>query len=241
MSAVRVARLGAFAAALLGAEPDLARAEPSENGADRRVHLGLRTGFGLPFGKYADVRTFATFRDSDVNALSDDIHGAIPLWLDAGYRVTPRLMLGGYLVYGLVLPKVAAASDPLGGGCPEQFECAALGVRAGLQAQYRFGDGPVRPWVGVALGYEWVQSSITGEVLDLEVSTWHHGPELLHVQGGADFRLSEGFGLGPFAALSALRYASCSLVVSGQEQACELDAGAWHGWAVLGVRGALEL
>ena len=57
-----------------------------------RLRLGLRSGFAVPYGRFADVRTLATFRDTNAHALSDDIHGAIPIWLDAGYQLTPRLM-----------------------------------------------------------------------------------------------------------------------------------------------------
>src|SRR5689334_18785802 len=71
------------------------------------VHLALRTGFGVPLGTYAEQRSLAGFRETDVNALGDDTYGAIPLWLDAGYRLTPELMLGAYFVYGIVLPKTA--------------------------------------------------------------------------------------------------------------------------------------
>ena len=89
------------------------------DGEPGRLRLGLRSGFALPYGRFADIRTLATFRDTNVHSLSDDIHGAIPIWLDAGYQLTPRLMLGGYAVLGLVLPKVAPAMNPLSGGCPE--------------------------------------------------------------------------------------------------------------------------
>jgi hypothetical protein len=38
-----------------------------------------------------------------------------------------------------------------------------------------------------------------------------------------------------------MRYASCSLTLAGEERRCELAEGAWHGWLVAGVRGAIEL
>ena len=211
------------------------------DGEPGRLRLGLRSGFALPYGRFADIRTLATFRDTNVHSLSDDIHGAIPIWLDAGYQLTPRLMLGGYAVLGLVLPKVAPAMNPLSGGCPENFDCSGLGWRLGIQAEYRFLSGPLQPWVALGLGYEWVHSHIQGQQLNFELASWHSGPEFLHVQAGADFRASPSLALGPFLALTAMQYTSCSLEWMGQSQPCQLDDKAWHGWVSFGARGTLQL
>jgi hypothetical protein len=236
------ARLGCFAVlafTLVGSQP-AAAGEPS-TGALARFRLGLRTGFGVPFGQYAEVRTFASFRDPDVNAISDDVHGVIPFWLDAGYRLSSQLTVGAYFVFGLVLPKVAPATNPLSGGCPEGFDCAATGLRAGIQGEYAFLTGPVRPWLGLGLGYEWVETHLQGKTLDLDLATGHSGPEFLHLQAGTDFRLTPNFALGPFLTLTAMQYTSCRLELNGQRQSCELDDRAWHGWALLGARGTLDL
>jgi hypothetical protein len=227
-------------ALLLCSLPAGAQGSASSDGL-ARFRLGLRTGFGVPFGRYAEVRTLASFRDQDVNAISDDVHGVVPFWLDAGYRLTSRLTLGAYFVFGLVLPKVAPAADPLSGGCPEGFDCTATGLRAGLQGEYAFLTGPVRPWVGLGVGYEWVQTHLEGKTLALDLATRHSGPEFLHLQAGTDFRFNPSFGLGPFVTLTAMQYTSCSFELSGQRQACELDDRAWHGWVLLGARGTLEL
>jgi hypothetical protein len=238
------ARLGVLAG-IAAVASTLARPAPAADASSGplagRLRLGLRSGFGIPFGHYAEVRTLATFRDTDVNALGDDTHGVIPLWLDAGYRPSSRLTLGGYFVYGFVIPKVAPASNPLGGGCPENFDCFATGLRAGIQVEYALLDGPVRPWLALGLGYEWVRARIDGRELDLKLETAHSGPEFLHLQLGTDFRLPAHFGLGPFITLSALQYTRCHLQLMGQQQPCEIDAKAWHGWLLLGVRGLLDL
>ncbi|HTV24307.1 MAG TPA: hypothetical protein VMG12_36695 [Polyangiaceae bacterium] len=208
-----------------------------------RLHLALRTGFGLPIGKYADVQALAGVRDDD-NAVHDDTYGVIPIWIDAGYRLTDRVLLGAYFMFGVVLPKTAPADNPLGGGCPEGFDCFATGVRFGVQAQYSFApEAPLDPWLGVALGYERVGTELEGEVFSIpfEASTHYSGPDLLQIQGGVDFRTGELFAIGPFASASAMQYTSCSLELAGEESRCELEDGGWHGWLVLGVRGVVEL
>ena len=241
-------RAPALLASLLGValvgRPATADESPASEPGGSNVHLAVRTGFGVPLGTYAEQRSLAGFRETDVNALGDDTYGAIPLWLDAGYRLTPKLMLGAYFMYGVVLPKTAESGDPLGGGCPEGFDCFASGVRLGIQAQYRFLLSPtLEPWLGIGLGYEWVSSRLEGQAfgIPLDASTSYSGPDLLHVQGGVDFRLGRVIGLGPFMALSAMQYTSCSLELSGDASSCQLDEKGWHGWLMLGVRGSAEL
>jgi hypothetical protein len=238
-------RAGALAFCLVGAFPQSASAQANvPESQPGRWHLGLRTGFGIPLGTYADVRTQATLRDENVNALSDDTHGVIPLWFDVGYRFARHFMIGGYFMFGIVLPKAARANDPLGGGCPEGFDCAASGMRFGLQGQYAFAPGAViDPWLGLAIGYERIQTELQGQLfgIDLDASSTYSGPDLLQLQVGVDFHSGERLALGPFVAASAMQYTSCSLTLAGEESSCELNDGGWHGWLALGARGALEL
>ena len=220
----------------------LARAD--EASLEKRLHLALRTGFGLPLGSYADVRTIATFRDTNVNSLADDTYGAIPLWLDVGYRLAPSWMIGVYAMAGLVLPKTAESVNPLAGGCPESLDCSAFGLRLGVQGQYRFLPGePLDPWLGLGVGYELIWSNLNGELFaqPIDASTSHAGPDLLHLQGGLDVALGDGLSLGPFLSVSAMRYTTCSAELNGDDADCELDEQSWHGWLMLGARGALEL
>lgn len=233
--------LQVLACTLVWSLPAGAAEEAARPRSSARFRLGLRSGFGVPFGRYAEVRTLASFRDQQVHALSNDVHGVIPFWVDAGYHLNSQLTLGAFFVFGLVLPKVAPATNPLSGGCPEGFDCAGTGLRAGIQGEYAFLSGPVRPWLGLGLGYEWVHTHIQGKTLDFELGTWHSGPELLQLQAGTDFRLQPSFGLGPFLTLTAMQYTSCSLELAGQSQSCELDDRAWHGWVLLGARGTLDL
>lgn len=237
---VLLAALGALAVRDAHAAENQA---PAGEASVRRLHLALRTGFGLPLGEYANVQALAGVRDAE-NSIRDDTYGVIPIWFDAGYRLSERLLVGGYVMFGVVLPKTAPRDNPLGGGCPEGFDCFASGVRLGAQAQYSFAPrAAINPWLGLGLGYEWVSTELEGEVFSLpfEASTRYSGPDLLQLQGGADFRTSPIFAVGPFASASAMRYTSCSLELGGESSRCELTEGGWHGWLVLGVRGVVEL
>ena len=109
----------------------------------------------------------------------------------------------------------------------------------------RFGNPAVGPEHGLhfGLGYEWITTRLEGELFanPIEASASHSGPELLHVQGGVDLAVAPGLAVGPFASLSGVRYTTCSTELSGEELDCEIEDGAWHGWLVVGVRGALGL
>jgi hypothetical protein len=243
--AVRRGRLLLAALAGLVVAPALAAEVPAPDPVriGGRLHFALRTGFGLPLGQYANVQALASVQDED-NAIGDDTYGVIPIWFDAGYRLSDRLLLGAYFMFGIVLPKTAPADNPLGGGCPEGFDCFATGVRLGAQAQYSFApEATLDPWLGVGLGYEWVSTQLEGEVFSFpfESSTRYSGPDLLQLQGGVDFHTRSIFSVGPFGSVSAMRYTSCSLTLGGEESRCELEEGGWHGWLVFGMRGVVEL
>jgi hypothetical protein len=208
-----------------------------------RLHFALRTGYGFPLGKYANVQALAGVRDDD-NAIRDDTYGVIPIWFDAGYRLGDHLLLGAYFMFGIVVPKTAPAANPLGGGCPEGFDCSATGIRLGVQAQYSFApEAALDPWLGVGVGYEWVGTQLDGEVFSFpfEATTRYSGPDLLQLQGGVDFHTRSIFSVGPFGSVSAMRYTTCSLTLAGDESRCELEEGGWHGWLVFGLRGVVEL
>lgn len=230
---------------ILGAIASLSALARADDGDEaRRFVIGLRTGYGIPLGSYARVRTLAGIRDENVHSIADDAYGVIPLWLDVGYRIHPSLLIGVYGMYGIVLPKTAAATDPLGGGCPESFDCAGSGTRFGVRGEYSFMPaGPIKPWLGIGFGYERISTHLEGQFagLEFEADTSHSGLDLLQLQGGADFALSDVFSLGPFLSLSGMKYGDCALALTGEEQPCELDEAAWHGWLAFGIRGMAEL
>lgn len=147
-------------------------------------------------------------------------------------------------MFAFALPKEANASDPLAGGCPSGVDCFAYGVRVGLQAQYSFStSGVFRPWLGIGVGYEWLQVQLEGEVLGFPIdwTTGHSGPDLLHFQGGLDTSMGNAGRVGPFVGASAMQYSACSADLGETSPGCKIAQAGWHGWVVLGLRGALRL
>jgi len=172
--------------------------------------LGVRLGYAIPFG---DV-----FQNA---GLADGLSGAIPFVLEAGYRFNPNVTAGLLFQYAFGQPK----------NCPDS--CSASIVRFGAEAIYSFRTGNMLdPWLGAAIGYEWLNTSETGTP-DAQFS----GVEFLTLQGGADYRMGPQFALGPFLSFSIARYGSAS---SGGTSV-DIPQTAMHEWLQLGVRGTFNL
>jgi hypothetical protein len=218
--AVFSASLSAFAqdpapAAAPAAEP-AAEATPAatstaggEGYADKKIRLGLRLGYALPLGSSADGVK-----------MSDELSGQIPIWIDAGYMVTPNILVGLYGQYGFVQTKSSCTG------------CSAHDLRFGVQGQYHLSPTEsADPWLGLGIGYESLGLSQGGEDGSLK------GFEFLNLQGGADFKVADALAVGPFLSFSLGKYSSATVNgVSG-----DIPQTATHEWLTLGVKGTFGL
>jgi hypothetical protein len=73
------------------------------------IQLGLRSGYGVPFGKTG--RTVTDQADSDLSAA---IKGQIPIGLDVGYLAAPNFYVGLTLQYGFSAGQPLYAMIPCG-------------------------------------------------------------------------------------------------------------------------------
>src|SRR5258706_5747565 len=117
------------------------RASSSE-APGRGFSMGARTGFGFPVGALARG-----------DALSSNFGGMIPIWIDAGYRVSEPIFVGAYFQWA----KLSVSDDV----CPPNLSCSAQDVRFGLQAHWHFSSSIAAnvtadrfdPWIGFGAGY----------------------------------------------------------------------------------------
>jgi opacity protein-like surface antigen len=202
--------------------PDTATATASSsNEGPKGFELGARLGFGLPLG--------STQKGSE---LSDGTSGQIPLWIDAGYRITPNIYVGAYGQLGHVLLKDA--------GCANATDCGAQSYRIGANAHYHFMPSQkFDPWAGVGIGYEWLHAS--GKVRGADVSSTTGGFEFVNLQLGGDYRLSPNAAIGPFASFSVGQFSSNSVTAGGETRSSDIEKTALHEWLTLGVRGVFDL
>lgn len=140
-----------------------------------------RTGF------QADFRTgfsFATGKIEGVYGVADVTNAVlfqVPLLVDIGSKVSPEVFIGGYSGFSFG-----------GGTCAT--ECASSAFHLGAEVQYHIlPNSFVNPWVGYGLGLE---------LLVIAPVQGYQGFEFARFMGGADFRLSRVFGVGPFVDFS---------------------------------------
>lgn len=178
-----------------------------------QVSLGLRIGFAPAMGDAA--------KDSP---LKDMVKSQIPIQLDAMYKVTPAMSVGGYFSYGF-----AQMGDALDAACDAGgTSCSASNMRLGVQAAYAFNNVSQQftPWAGAGIGYEW-------QTWDGASSVTTSGFEFLNLQLGGDYKVSEQFAVGPYIQFSIAQY-------SDFEGSSVADKGV-HEWFGFGLRGKFDL
>jgi hypothetical protein len=246
--------LVAFAAALV-VHACPASAEPESV----KVELGVRTGYGIPIGRYLDADPGTTNDDANQAGASLEINsdaaGQIPIWFDLGARIG-QVYVGGYIAYGIVVYSSEHADDceridEFAQGRGGSATCTFHGLRLGANAHYHFGapGASIDPWLGGGFGYEWLSQGFFLEAQDEEgdYSVTYQGFELLNVQAGVDFPVSATAAFGPFIAATLASYQWASLACVGSACATEeatsqnIDDTALHTWVFLGVRGAFLL
>jgi len=217
----------AVLALLVSAAPASA-AEPPGPGFE----IGVRTGYAFAAGRLGAVP------NGTDNDLGDYINGQWPLWLDAGYRLTPEIYLGGYFQYG-----VGFVNDDQQTTCRNaNVDCSASDVRLGLMGIYRFAPvWRVSPWLGYGVGYEWGDFSFNQSILGSSNtdSSWS-GFEFANLQAGADFHVSSRLSLAPFISLSLGQFRSTSTTTSAGSTTTTTDQDlakkSLHEWIFIGVR-----
>lgn len=194
-----------------------AAASASTEGAQSggKIKLGLRLGYALPMGDFAKGEK-----------MSDGISGMIPIWIDAGYMVTPNILVGLYGQYGIVMVK----------NCPKGASCSGSDMRFGIQGQYHIMPAQtVDPWVGLGIGYELASSKESAGGADVTAS--YNGFEFANIQAGADFKAGP-LTVGPFLSFSLGQYSSATLEAPGVPKVSgSINQTAIHEWLTFGVKG----
>jgi hypothetical protein len=164
----------------------------------------------------------------------------MPLELGLGAKITEELYLGPYLNVG-----VGGEGSDLrtegrcesGDDVIDDVSCSAVSVRLGVEVRYTFTPAEqMSGWVGYGFGYTVGSQTISDEGRYSETST-ARGLELARLTGGLDFRLTRGFGLGPYAMASIGRYTSLRTEIRNTETATrDISDPAVHAWLGLGLR-----
>ena len=144
------------------------------------LQVGLRTGWAKPTG------TVGSFPAGAHDGYPEEyvFPSGIPLWFDAGYRLSRRLYIGAYfqtVAFSGCTSDVSAAAHA---------SCSSTDVQLGTTAEIHLGGG----WFGFFAGYEGGRSFVDKSGFGLRVAG-----EDVGMQGGFDWNLGGGWTLGPFA------------------------------------------
>jgi hypothetical protein len=185
------------------------------------LDLGVRLGYALPFGN-----------TSGSEKLSDGISGAVPIVLEAGYRINANFTVGALFQYGIAQVKENATTM-----CGGAISCSGSVIRLGIEGLYNFNlDTPLTPWVGLGTGYEWMSIDISG--MGASGSAGTRGLEFLTLHAGGDYRLSQQLSVGPFLSFSIAQYSTVTAQLPGQPStSADVTDKSMHEWLQLGVRG----
>ncbi len=208
----------------LAAAPGTAQ-PPGEDGSDFLV--SARAGYGAPFG---DV-----VRDGE--AVDEIVPGKFPLWLELGYRLTPRVV--GDVYVELAPARVAR------GACGAGRSCQAYDLRFGLLVLLRLAPGrTVDPWVGAGVGVEVLQAEVQGPDVTASPADFERrwtGIEI-PLEAGVDLRLSSRLALGPYVSASVAWFTSVEEgPADGAGATGSIDDRALHGWLQAGLKATYRL
>jgi hypothetical protein len=184
--------------------------------------LGARLGYAFGMGDVGGSVAMSDWQSSN-----------IPIQLDAMFRLNKNVAIGGYFsyAYGFVAGEASDACDADGA------DCSARTMRLGAQVTYAF-DGKKTwvPWLGAGIGYEWnkITEEVGGASADVTVKGW----EYLNLQGGADYKVNQGFSIGPYLMFSIGKYGTMEVEGAGSG---DINDTAMHEWLSFGVRGTFNL
>jgi outer membrane protein W len=219
---------GALAASAVVLAGNTARADATPTG----IEVGLRSGYALPLGNSTGAPSGQTAPN-----LSDSISGMVPIWLDAGYRLNPNMMIGAYFQYGIAFVNTGKVQACNTGG----VSCSANDLMFGAQFHYHFlPDQTIDPWAGIGVGYEILNASESAG--GQSASTSLSGFQFVNVQVGGDYKIMPNLGVGPFVMFSLGEFSNCSISApGGASPSCTINNTALHEWLTFGIRGAYDI
>lgn len=212
------------------------REAPRSSGPEARtgfqMHIVPFLAFSFPFGDATDA--------------PGDSLGAryswqwVPLEVGLGAKVLEPLYFGGYLNFAVGSEGSDLHTErrcEAGNDVSDDVSCSAVSVHLGVELRYTFTPAEsASGWVGYGAGWTTASQSISDAGHYEETSTVQ-GVDWARLSGSVDFRVSRGFGLGPFAAVSIGRYVQRRTEIRSVETfSGGIDERAFHAWLSLGLR-----
>ncbi len=193
------------------------------------VEIGLRAGYGIPFGNRFDSEP-----------LGQTFDGSMPLAIDVGFRLTPELYAGVLVSYGrLRMDKSGLQCNTVAVDGPG--DCSGSTYRLAANAQWRV---PLTPrllgWVDGGFGLERLIVRFDSGCFGGPTSRTDDGVELGHLEAGGGARLGNNLVVGPFASYAVGLFRTSTFTGSCQGHEPDLDRSL-HGNLTMGVRAMVML
>jgi len=184
------------------------------------LELGVHVGIAHPGGSVGAGSAATT---PTVSAVAPTW---IPVGLDAGVRLSPRVYLGATAEWGPTL-------EQANGSC---FACnTASAFQAEGEARFYMSPRSLfDPWISLGAGWE-VMHVALGSSPGTTASATYDGPVLGTIKVGLDVRW-RAIALAPYFGLSLAEYTSRSLDPAPSGASSTVGALALHEWFTLGVR-----
>lgn len=221
-------------------EPPRPAPPPEPEGPPKRFTVGVRVGFAFPL-----LNAYRDAKDESAVRLGNELHGALPIALELGYRVLEPLYVGVLGSFGPAFPR--SAGD---GYCsPSATSCTGDHLRVAVQARFHPLRGrTIDPWVGLGFGYERLslrEEGITANGDQGSVEMALSGVEFFDVSVGANYSVLRDLAVGPFLSFTLGQYGRISVDETLGSGSTTSDSAikntSPHAWLVLGVRGAFGL
>jgi hypothetical protein len=191
--------------------------------AQRGLQLGARVGYALPTGTLSNNGSLNT-------SLSHLETASVPIGIDAGYRLSPRVYLGGTLAWG------AGIAPNAPGTCPANASCFRQDAQIRAEVRYYFAPERRVAWWG-SLGSGWEIAAFSQSVQGSGVTSTLTGPVIADIQLGFDTRRGAR-GIGLYAGLSFAEFLTHGLSPAQTSVPTWIDDPAMHVWFTLGLKGS---
>lgn len=165
-----------------------------------------------------------------------------PFLLGFGAKVSEHVYVGGYVdaTFGSKGrdTEVKSACRDADNNLENDIGCSSFTVRAGLETRYSFTPAQVTDfWLGYGIGPTLASETIKDRVIDRKETTQVTGWEFVRLSAGATFRLTKGFGFGPYILGSLGHYFhETTRVQKVTVYQGRIEDRAWHVWMGLGLR-----
>jgi hypothetical protein len=217
---------------------------PDSQVAQRRpvpVHFegGFRVGYSFSSGDYASSLPIGSASDQGVLPA---ISGAVTFGGEVGVRIAHSVFLGGFFHYGVLS---TSCIDPPANGV--LVSCSGHDIKAGVETMLHFAPrGSIDPWIGVGLGHEWMQVSVSESGGQTRTATQtFDGWNFADLSLGLDFHVGDSVGVGPYFELTSGSFTSDSASVTGpgasMAGSTDISSQSSHQWFTLGLRGTFDL